>query len=221
MPNSTRYAASGRLPFAAVRLSVLLLCSICAVAAPLSAAAAGPQKEEVTVSRAAQSLPGVRYAWVVSPTVLDAESDPRVQNAEFRMDLQAALDQALQAKGYRLSESASQADFLVAYRVGVRDLEEVLVRQSAPVEVPESAIVCADGDCSQLVTYDSDRMPVLETHTEEKLEAGLLVEVVEPRTIRVLWSAHNHGIIERRDVGKVHLDAVAEATLASLPNVSP
>lgn len=212
-----RYPASRRSHFASLPLSVLLLC---AVVAPLWATAA-PPKSEVTVSKRAQSLPGMRYAWVASPTALDAESDPRVQDAEFRTRLQAALDQALQAKGYRLAESRSQADLLVAYRVGVRDLDEVQVKQSAPVDTPESAIVCTDGGCSQLVMQGSDEVPVLKMKTDEKLQAGLLVEVVEPRSIRVLWSALNRGTIDRKDVGKVHLDAVATATLASLPSASP
>ena len=46
------------------------------------------------------------------------------------------LRAALQAKGYRLVDSPAQADFLVAYRVGVRDEEQVLLRDEGVGSAP-------------------------------------------------------------------------------------
>lgn len=197
--------------------------SLCAIAAFFAPRPAGAEEgtSEVTVTMSASALPGKHYAWVASPTVLDAESDPRVQDKQFRARLQASLDKVLQAKGYQKMDDPDKADFYIAYRVGVRDLEDVQLKHSASMDTPDSAVVCMDGGCSQLVMQGNDYKPTLKTKTTEKMEGGLLVEVVEPRTIRVLWSARDKGMIQRKDAGKLQLDSVARATLASLPKANP
>jgi len=177
---------------------------------------------KVTVLKPAATLPGTRYAWVPMPAPLAVEADPRVQNPEFRAQLQAALDKALQAKGYQPAGGLSQADFFIAYRVGVRDLEQTLVKESpGAMPTPEATIGCSGGDCSQLVTRGTGGAPVLKTTTEEQVEGGLLIEVLEPNSIRVVWRALNRGTVKRKDVGKVQLDTVARDVLAQLPAAKP
>lgn len=179
------------------------------------------QQGSVKVSKTATSLPGPRYAWVTSPTTLPAENDQRVQDPAFRKRLQAALDKALQAKGYRLVSGASQADFIVAYRVGVQDVEEVHVKD-VPVpkgdgSVPQAAIECRAGGCSQLVTQTSGGQAALKTAVKHSTEGGLLVEVIEPKTIRVLWRALARGAVKHGEAKQSRLDVIAVQTLDSLP----
>jgi hypothetical protein len=182
---------------------------------------AAAQQGSVKVSKTATSLPGPRYAWVASPTTLPAENDRRVQDPAFRQRLQAALDKALQAKGYRLVSGASQADFLVAYRVGVQDVEEVHVKDiPAPKgdgSVPQAAIECRAGGCSQLVAQTSGGQAALKTTVKHSTEGGLLVEVIEPKTIRVLWRALARGAVKRGEAKQSRLDVIAVQTLDSLP----
>lgn len=197
----------------------LLLAATVGVLLPATVIAAPPK---VTVLKPAAALPGIRYAWVPMPAPLAVEADPRVQDPQFRAQLQAALDKALQAKGYQPAGSLAQADFFIAYRVGVRDLEQTLVKESsANPDAPEATIGCSGGDCSQLVTHGSGGVPVLKTTTEQQVEGGLLIEVLEPNTIRVVWRALNRGTVKRKDVAKVQLETVARKTLAPLPAAQP
>lgn len=197
----------------------LLLAASAGVLLPATVIAAPPK---VTVLKPAAALPGIRYAWVPMPAPLAVEADPRVQDPQFRAQLQAALDKALQAKGYQPAGSLAQADFFIAYRVGVRDLEQTLVKESsANPDAPEATIGCSGGDCSQLVTHGSGGVPVLKTTTEQQVEGGLLIEVLEPNTIRVVWRALNRGTVKRKDVAKVQLETVARKTLAPLPAAQP
>jgi len=199
-----------------LRSAALALTAALAFALPAAA-----QQGSVKVSKTATSLPGPRYAWVTSPTTLPAESDQRVQDPAFRKRLQAALDKALQAKGYRLVSGASQADFIVAYRVGVQDVEEVHVKD-VPVpkgdgSVPQAAIECRAGGCSQLVTQTSGGQAALKTTVKHSTEGGLLVEVIEPKTIRVLWRALARGAVKQGEAKQSRLDVIAVQTLDSLP----
>jgi hypothetical protein len=197
----------------------LLLATSAGALLPATALAAPPQ---VTVLKPAAALPGTRYAWVPMPAPLAVEADPRVQDPQFRARLQAALDKALQAKGYQPASALAQADFFIAYRVGVRDLEQTLVDEAGTGPATSQATFeCSGAGCSQLVTRDAGGTPVLKTTTEQRVEGGLLIEVLEPNSIRVVWRALNRGTVKRKDVGKVQLETVARDVLAQLPNAKP
>jgi hypothetical protein len=217
--NVTRFRAPAPTsPLRSVIAGLLLAASASALL-PATAIAAPPQ---VTVLKPAAALPGARYAWVPMPAPLAVEADPRVQDPQFRARLQAALDKALQAKGYQPAGALAQADFFIAYRVGVRDLEQTLVKETgASPATPEATFECGGDGCSQLVTRGTGGVPVLKTTTEQQVEGGLLIEILEPDSIRVVWRALNRGTVKRKDVGKVQLETVARNTLAQLPNAQP
>ncbi len=194
--------------------------SVFATVLMLVACTAFAQKQQVTVTRTTTALPGPRYAYVAMPASASTDANTTVQSPEFRERLQQALDNALQAKGYRRVEGASEADFLVAYRVGVEQVDHVDVKdvpapRSGPV--PQAAIECRAGGCSQLVTADSAGVPTLRTTTTQSTEGSLLIEVIEPKTIRVLWRARDQGKVTRRDGQQSRLDAIARQTLDDLP----
>ncbi|WP_162434036.1 DUF4136 domain-containing protein [Pseudoxanthomonas koreensis] len=176
----------------------------------------------VTVTTQASVLPGQGYAWVPLPEPTTApERDARVRDEQFRADLQAALDRALQAKGYRPVDRADAA-FLVANRVGVRDVRETQPVRAEPAgTTPMSAIKCTGGNCSQLVVSNDSGEPVLRYRTTERTEGGLMIEVIEPRSIRVVWSALNTGTIRPGEWTQARLDAVAAQTLSDLPAYRP
>ena len=44
-----------------------------------------------------------------------------------------------------------------------------------------------------------------------------MIEVIEPRTVRVLWRALNRGDVKRGDGEQASLDAIAANTLKQLP----
>lgn len=197
----------------------LLFCALAVSTAAYETSARDASKPvaQVKVSKPATSLPGSRYAWVEMPPQMAVEFDKRVQDPQLRRRLQAALDKALQAKGYRRSDSIRQADIALAYRVGVRDAQQATVRDSAGQQSPEMAIECGAGGCSQIVTRGNNGVPTVALTTEDMIEGGLLVEVLKPGDVRVLWRALYRGSVRAKNRQPVDLDNVAKMTLAQLP----
>ncbi|MBF6024563.1 DUF4136 domain-containing protein [Lysobacter niastensis] len=202
-----------------MRTLALVLACCTALSAAMPATAAQEPSAHVEVSQSAASLPGPTYAWVPMPARLSAESDPRVQDPQLRARLQASLDKALQAKGYRRIDDLRQADIAVAYRVGVRDVQQATVRESTTLaSAPETAVECSLGaGCSQIVTQGENGVPTIKVHTVDEVEGGLMVEVIQPSDIRVLWRALYRGSVRAKDAKKVNLDAIATRTLEQLP----
>ena len=194
--------------------SILSCCLVLFALAPVEGDAYGWRRSHVEVSKPAASLPGARYAWVEMPATQAVEFDARVQDPALRQRLQAALDKALQAKGYVRASSMAEADLAVAYRVGVRDTQESIVHEGMD-SAGASAIRCSGGDCSQIVLPGDQGMATIET--QDLIQGGLMVEVLKPNEIRVLWRALFKGEIQAKDRGKVDLDAIAKKTLAQLP----
>ena len=176
------------------------------------------REPQVEVTKAAATLPGPTYKWFPSPKVLPAESDPRVLDPAFRAKLQAAFDKALQAKGYRPAAEGAPANVVIAYRVGLHDLTHTSVHETTASSVPQATIQCGLGGCSQIVTTGDTGNDELKVETKTTDEGGLLVEVLEPGTVRVLWRALNRGTVKPGAISQKRLDAVARTTLAQLPS---
>jgi hypothetical protein len=151
------------------------------------------------------------------PAQLAVEFDKRVQDPKLRARLQAALDKALQDKGYRRVDSTQQADIFVAYRVGVRDVQQATVRDTGLQSARETAVGCGGGGCSQIVTQGPNGVPTIKIDTVDFVEGGLLFEVLEPGQIRVLWRALYRGSVRAKGAAPINLDGVASKTLAALP----
>ena len=62
--------------------------------------------------------------------------------------------------------------------------------------------------------------PVARLHTTTYTEGGLLVEAIEPKTVRLLWSAFNRGTVKAADATPQGLAAIARETLADLPEAT-
>ena len=200
---------------------VLACCvALIAAASPATTAQTRSPAAQVTVSKPATSLPGATYAWVPMPPTRAAESDPRVQDPALRARLQASLDKVLQAKGYRRIDDMRQADIAIAYRVGMRDLQQAIVRDSGLASAPESAIACNGEGCSQIVTRGANGAPTIKVDATGIIEGGLMIEVIQPTDYRVLWRALYRGSVRAKEAGTVDLDAVAMRTLKQLPRAT-
>jgi len=182
-----------------------IACSLSLVLGASVNAAEPLSRSEVTVSKRAASLPGPTYTWAAMPQMKEVEKDARLQDPQLRARLQAALDKALKAKG----------DFIIAYRVGVREVQQATL-QGDQGATPLTVLACDWDTCSQLVVMN-DSTPTMKVVTTDQAEGGLMIEVIEPRTIRVLWRALNRGTVKRGDGAQAPLDAIAANTLAQLP----
>lgn len=171
----------------------------------------------VEVSVAASQLPGLRYAWVPLPGTYTEQLDPRVLDPAFRQRLSSALDTTLAGKGYQRVDDPAQAQWLIAYRVGVRDVERP-VGEPSPNAGPTrmNAMECTRNGCSQLVV-PSNSGATLDPRRVSFIEGALLVEVLEPKTLEVLWRGRNTGTVRRSDGRQPRLNEIAARTLADLP----
>ena len=200
------------------RLALPLLCGVLAVSWGTSVLAQRTTPtSQVTVKMPASAMPGKRFAFVPVPATTAPEKDARVQDAQFRARLQEALSRALKAKGYTRVEQLGQADFLVAWRVGVRDLRDVVpVRAEPGGATPQAEVRCSGDGCSQVVSRGDDGSPVVRYAKSDRVEGGLLVEALEPKSIRVVWRAVNTGTVTGKGE-QARLDAIAKQTVAQLP----
>ncbi len=212
------HAAASRRSSLPRLLGVLLL------AAGLGACAtdggAGPAPGgDVQVTTAATRLPGVRYAWAPMPHEYTEQADPRVLDPGFRQRLREAMDRALAAKGYQRVEQAADADWLAAYRVGVRDQERMVPANQGGGGGPTrmNAIQCTSSGCSQLVVPGNDGSLVLDMRRVSYVEGALQVEAIDPHSAQVLWGGINRGTVRRSDSRQARLDEIAAQTLAALP----
>ena len=211
---------SGRAGQRMASATVASLGLLLALAGCTSAPAQTTPARHVTVRSEAAALPGPGYAWFAMPAQTAPEQDARVEDPQFRARLQAALDEALAAKGYRRVDDIATADVLLAWRAGVRDLAQTTVKRQddAAVDTPTTAIECGRAGCSQLVVRGEAGAPVARLHTSSYVEGGLLVEAIEPKTVRLLWSAFNRGTVKATDATPQGLAAIARETLADLPS---
>jgi len=98
----------------------------------LVAAGCSSLKVNVIRDHAITIPPGSTWSSGPAPTEKKPdELDPRVNNSIIHDRVQRAVERVLAQKGYRQTDPNS-ADFLVAYRVGVKDSRQV-VTQAAPV----------------------------------------------------------------------------------------
>ncbi|WP_162454719.1 DUF4136 domain-containing protein [Pseudoxanthomonas kalamensis] len=207
-------SARAGLRFGGAGLMLALGLAACSSTSPTVSSLPPP---EVKVVKPAGTLPGPGYAWLEMPPQQVAEQDARVNDPQFRARLQAALDKALQAKGYQPA-AAGSADFIIAYRVGVRDVQDAqAVGSDVVAGTPQAAVKCTSGGCSQIVAEAEDGQPLLKVVSHDYVQGGLLVEVLEPRSVRLLWSASNTGMVMQGDGSQERLDRIAASTLKSLP----
>ncbi|WP_081418141.1 DUF4136 domain-containing protein [Stenotrophomonas panacihumi] len=206
------------------RSSLPRLMAVALLAAGLSACASdggagAPQGGGVQVTVAATQLPGARYAWAPMPTEYTEQADPRVLDTAFRQRLRNAMDSALAAKGYERVEDTAQADWLAAYRVGVRDQERMVPAAQGGGSGPTrmNAIQCTSSGCSQLVVPGNDGSLTLDMRRVSYVEGALQVEAIDPHSAQVLWGGINRGTVRRSDGSQARLDAIAAQTLAELP----
>ncbi|UWX04239.1 DUF4136 domain-containing protein [Pseudoxanthomonas sp. NC8] len=200
------------------RLAIsVLLCGLAAACSFSPTAARSTPAGNVTVTKPASVMPGQGFAFAPMPAVTAPEQDPRGWDEAFRGRLVQALDKALQAKGYRPVPLAEPI-LWSPWRVGVRDVREVHATRVDDGDATRMAgVKCTGGSCSQLVIRGEDGAPVVRYSAQERTEGGLMVEMVESGSLRVIWSALNTGTVRPGGGQQERLDAVAARTLEQLP----
>ena len=117
----------------------------------------------------------------------------------------------------KTADGTEQKAIVVAYRVGVRNVQQVGTRQTNLTSAREAGVECRAGGCSQIVTRDHAGRPQIQVLTLDTVEGGLQVEVLQPADIRVLWRAMFRGAVRADRESRVDLDSIVARTLADLP----
>ncbi len=113
------------------------------------------------------------YGWRPAPP--DPTGDPRFDNTSIDAAVRAAIDRQLVAKGYTPSSGA--ADFLVGY--------QAVIKSKVDVATVDRRYGYRGG-----VAYGH---PGLDTRTYD--EGTLLVDVIDPRTMKLLWRGSASGVV--------------------------
>ena len=116
------------MTFDRIRLAMVTI----AIGAVLAAAGCSSLKVNVLRDATVAIPPGSTWAWGPEPSEKKPEElDPRVNNSVIHGRIKQAVEGVLEQKGYRRIDDPALADFLVAYRVGVKNSRQV-VTQSVP-----------------------------------------------------------------------------------------
>ena len=97
----------------------------------------------------------------------------------------------------------------------MRDVQATQVESGGSTRM--AGVKCTGGGCSQLVVRSDDGAPIVRYSERGYTEGGLLVEMVESQSLRVIWSALNTGTVNPGGGQQDRLNAVAARTLEQLP----
>ena len=186
----------------------------CLPIAALVLFACGPS---ITVTRdAAIPMPGAAtYVWGPPPQNVPNEKGVIEQSPVIRQRIKTAIDNGLQAKGYRLTDS-SQATFLVRYAMGSRFNQTQVTNDVVTGAGLASPNACGGASCWTGWDYGWYGVQTRDVQTRQ---SGVVVDLVELKSGTLAW----RGIYAKEDAGKVPTqEAVQEAVeklFAKLPAV--
>lgn len=153
------------------------------------------------------------YAWAKGQDVIAGEAATPV-TPEVHAALQAAVDRAMQARGYKLVP-VTDAAFLVHFHVGVvagKRVEEKSLPASGPV------VVCAVRECKDTFAWGYYGAPEVTTRLVSYREGTLLVDVEERLSQRIAYRAAATSDLRKHPrLDPVELDKVLSELFAQLP----
>jgi Domain of unknown function (DUF4136) len=152
---------------------------------------------------------GATWAWGPEPTPKRSdELDPRVNNSIIHGRVQRAVETVLAEKGFRQTDPA-RADFLVEYRVAVRDRRE-MVTQTVGSPVPYGF-----GGPGWAWGYYGP--PVVTTREIRYTEGALLIDLVQQATGKLAFRAIGRESVTRDDGSAEAVHEVVTRLLRDLP----
>jgi len=158
---------------------------------------------------------GSTYAWGgVTQRKIPGEIDLKSENGIVAGRLQRAIDAQMQAKGWKLADSAS-ANFYVHYHVGVKDQTQ-LVTDAPPAP---AALLCGAYRCYPGAFSWGYWGPPEVTTTREVVyrEGGLMVDLEQASTGKLVWRGSWKDEISGKPPTDERVNEVVTATMKDLP----
>lgn len=197
----------GRLPAAGLGLA--------AAALLLLTAACSTLRVDVDRDPTVPIPAGATWAWGPEPAPKQPdELDPRVNNSIIHGRVQHAVEAVLAQKGFRQTDPA-RADFLVEYRVGVRDRRETVSQVVGPPPGPIGYGPYGPWGAGWAWGYYGP--PVVTTREIRYTEGALLIDLIQRSTGRLAFRATGTDSITREDGSEEAVREVVTRLLRDLP----
>lgn len=198
-------------------LTTLRIAVLALAAGLLAACATGGPRVSTLVEPDFAPRAGATYAWQPVQRTRPEELDPRVDNDIVRGRIERGLERAFEARGWRRADAVG-ADYLLSFRVGVRDARETRTETREPNPFPATRIVCGVRGCVPISVWGWYGPPVTTTRTIEYVEGGVMVDLVERATGRLVWrSTIADRLVRPRMPSQEETDAAMARAVEGLP----
>ena len=180
----------------------------------LGAAACG--SAEVTSDRDT-TIPvpaGATYAWGgVTQRKIPGEIDLKSENSIVAGRLQRAIDEQMQAKGWKLADSGS-ANFYVHYHVGVKDQTQLVTDPP----LPPAGFTCGMYRCfGGAYSWGYWGPPEVTTREVVYREGGLMVDLEQASSGKLVWRGSWKDEVSGKPPTDERVKEVVTATMKDLP----
>lgn len=156
---------------------------------------------------------GSTYAWGgTTQRKIPGEIDLKSENSIVAGRLQRAIDQEMQAKGWKLTDSAT-ASFFVHYHVGVQDQRETVTDAPAPPPMVCGAYRCYTGAYS----WGYYGPPEVTTREVVYREGGLMIDLEQASSGKLVWRGNWKDEVSGKSPTDERVHEVVAATMKDLP----
>jgi predicted small secreted protein len=172
---------------------------------------AGGDVSVLTSDTVALTGPG-DFAW--APAAAGQSGDPRIDNDIIRGRIKSAIEANLAAKGFRQVSDPGQAQFLVAYHVGLRAGKDYQVNSTGPGPGP---VACGVRGCIGGFGWGMYGAPSADVTAVNYTEGALMLDLVQAGTGKLVWRATSNKRVDRSDATEAGLNAIVADMTKTLP----
>lgn len=189
----------------------IALGSLAILFASLLAACQGPAGNvSVLASDTAALRPGMTYAWGAASN----DGDARTDNGIVEQRLHTAVDQALQAKGYRPAANPASADLIVTYHVALEARRDFQVDTFGA-----DPVLCGIRGCFGGWGFYGYGAPDATIREIPYVEGQLLLDLTDRATGQLAWRATSQQRVDQNDATQENLTAILLDMTKDLPGL--
>lgn len=195
---------SGFLKTTAMTASLALACMT------LAACDTTP-KVSVLQSDTVQVIPGSTYAW--APADRPGSGDPRLDNDIIQARIRTAVDTALQAKGFRLTDPAT-ATLLVRYHIGLQNRTETRVDTFGG----PPPMACGIRGCIGGFGWGMYGAPMdVDVRNINYVEGTVMLDLVDRASGKLAWRATSTQRVDQSHAEQAQVNAIFANLVSPLP----
>jgi hypothetical protein len=192
------------------------MCAAVLLSSALAAGCAGPAGEvSVLQSDRIPLTPGSTVAWAPLSANQLSNGDPRIDNDIIRQRIRSATEAAFAAKGYRVTQDAASAQYLLSYHLGLREGTDYRVETLGT----PGPVACGVRGCIRGYGWGMYGAPT-DVRNETYNEATLILDVVDRPSGELTWRATSQQRVDEGDGSQERLNAIVADMTRSLPGAA-